>query len=468
MPDYESVPYTGYPIQSAQPRRLAWTSFVFGGPRPVLERARVLEIGCGDGAHLLSVAAFEPGWTLLGVDTSRHGLGLARDGAARCGLTNVTFAEADIASAALEPGVWDFVVAHGVYSWVDPDRRAALRRLVRRALAPSGLACISFNALPGWGVRGRIRDILLRGGGEDPRALIERLLPLQSQHPWGRMLAHELELARSARHDYFMHEYLEEHNEAFWVGDFARAAAEDGLAWVGDSQFDLAAGRTIEAAKAAIGVAGLRGEELADLVSYCQLRSVVLARDDAPRKPPVSEPDLLESAWVSGEVKPTGDEIRLDAACEETMRSPEGLDILVREPLCKMALLELAEIYPDGLRPADLAARAREALAGHGVTPAPEEETALRDGILRLWRAGALDLRLHRESLRREAPARPAISAFTRYEASARPALSTPLGTLLHLTEEERAAVLRVDGHQPADAAIVATLARWGLVDEAS
>ena len=55
---------------AAHPWRLLWTSTVFGGPRPNLARARVLEIGCGDGATLIPIAASEPTWTVLGIVAS--------------------------------------------------------------------------------------------------------------------------------------------------------------------------------------------------------------------------------------------------------------------------------------------------------------------------------------------------------------------------------------------------------------
>lgn len=465
MTDYETIPYLGYPIPAMHPRRLAWTSRVFGGPRPELTRARVLEIGCGDGANLLAVAAFAPDWTLLGLDSSPHGLALAREGALRSGLNNVRFEEADIATATVEPGVWDFVLVHGVYSWIDPERRGALRRLIRRALSPTGLACVSFNALPGWGVRGRIRDILLRGREEDHQELLGRLRAITApDHPWGQLLAHEIDLARGARTDYLMHEYLEEHNDAFWVGDVARAMAADGLGWVGDSQFDMATGRATEQAKALLGVPGLRGEELADLVTYCQLRSIVLARDDAPRQERATDDDLLREAFVYGVVTPKEEGFDLTSATEETMKSAEGVDILVREPLCKMALDELARIHPDALSAAELAERARARLLALGVVAPPEEEQALRDGLLRLWRFGSLEFRIHRPRLRSEPPPRPRLAPFSRYEAGMRPAITTPIGTFLVLDDADRARIRELDETTSASEPIIGVLARWGLL----
>src|SRR5690606_38100561 len=160
-PSYDELPYEGRAIPAAAPAALGLTARAHGGPRPPLERARVLEIGCGDGGHLLPLAFHHPGWTLTGVDASARAVAKAAEGARALGLLNVRFVRADL--AALEPeGEHDYVIAHGVYSWVGERERAALRALIRRALAPEGLAYVSFNAQPGWGVRGRVRHALVR------------------------------------------------------------------------------------------------------------------------------------------------------------------------------------------------------------------------------------------------------------------------------------------------------------------
>src|SRR5690606_1469217 len=132
---------------------LVMTARAHGGPRGPLERARVLELRCGDGANLLPLAFHHPDFTLTGVDSSARAIGVAEESARALGLSNVRFTCADIAAFAPE-GEHDYMIAHGLYSWIDADRREALRRIVRGALAPGGLAYVSFNAQPAWGVRG--------------------------------------------------------------------------------------------------------------------------------------------------------------------------------------------------------------------------------------------------------------------------------------------------------------------------
>lgn len=474
MNEYDSIPYRGLPIAAAHPWRLAWTSFVYGGPRPELAHTRVLEIGCGDGATLLPLAAHQPTWRVHGIDAAPAAIAFARTGVATSRLDNATFACADLAEVDVETAAWDIVIAHGVYSWIDAERRLALRRLVRRVLAPNGLAYISFNALPGWSVRGRVRDILRRGA-EKPLDVLDRVLPNVGTDAWGRLLASELQRAQAARDDYLAHEYLAATNDAFWLGDFVRDAATDGLRWLGDAQFDLPEGRPYEQLRATLAVDGVRGAELADLIGYRQLHCAVLARDDAPCESNPDDAGLVETAIIAGVVAPTRQPFVLDAAAEELMQSAGGVAIHVRDPLAKASLLELARIYPDGLTRLELLERARRVVRGYGIHLNAEADRTVTEGVVRLWRAGALELRLHQPQVAVAAMDRPLVSAFTRYEASVRPAISSRLGVVLPIDAEDESIISKMEGartkHELCEIGgeqkvgeLLALLARWGVL----
>ena len=473
MNDYESTRYLGLPIAAAHPFRLAWTSRVHGGPQPDLIGARILEIGCGDGATLLPLAAHQSSWRVHGIDASRQAIGFAQDGALAANLANATFACEDLAASTVEADSWDIVIAHGVYSWIDPERRAALLRLAYSALAPNGLAYISFNALPGWSVRGTVRHALLHSH-EQSHEVLDRMLAHVGADAWGSLLAAELRRARDCRDDYRVHEYLSAHNEAFWVGDFVRDAAANGLRWIGDAQFDLNEGRPYEQLRASLGIANPRAEEMIDLIGYRQLRCAVLARDNSPISAAPDDAALLHDAVIAGVIAPLRQPFILDDAIAESMRSAGGVDIDVQGSLAKAALLELARIYPSGLRYEDLLDHARRILHEHGLHTQADAHREVAEGVMRLWRAGALELRSHMPVVAGIRPNPPKVSAFTRYEATVRPAISSPLGILLPLDASDRAMVAQFDGSQTefdlrktGDEThvdeLLDLLARWGL-----
>ncbi len=454
-PSYEELPYESRAVPFTAPAALALTARAHGGPRPPLERARVLEIGCGDGANLLPLAASHPEWSLLGIDSSARAIAAAEEGVRALALGNVRFVRADLASVALE-GKHDFVIAHGVYSWIDPERRAALRALIARALAPSGLACVSFNALPGWAVRGRVRDALVRSplspDAARGRALRLRAILGEPANEWALIAARELDRAADAPEAYFAHEYLAEHNEAFWLGDAVRDFARAGLAYVGDATFDRSEGFVEPELRARIGELTsdvVEREELIDLLSYRQLRAAVLCREDAPRVPP-SGPALLDEAWVASVVRATSDPFDPGPEGEEPGVGPRGAEVRVGSALAKMALLVLASDYPRAHRLDALVDNAGERLRQLGVNARREERARLRSGLWQLWQQLEIELRLEDAPLRTEPGERPRASALARYEAARRAVLTTPVHSLLPLDPIDRAIVLRLDGTQTA------------------
>ena len=140
-------------------------------------------------------------------------------------------------------------MAHGLYSWVPESVQEAILALAADHLKPSGIAYISYNAQPGWAIRGLVRDMLLRnnnikrlGGGEakalEAIKLASHLLEdLPSrQYAFGALLAEELERVRDGYPFYVFHEYLAKHNQGFWLSEFVEKARSHGLEYVGDAQ----------------------------------------------------------------------------------------------------------------------------------------------------------------------------------------------------------------------------------------
>jgi SAM-dependent methyltransferase len=142
--------YGYYPETS--PLRLAWAALVQGHQMPT-RGFRYLDAGCGQGLSLILMAAAHPDSEFVGIDFLpehvAHAAGLAR----RCGLTNVRFIESDfteLAPDAAALGQFDYVVCHGITTWVSPEVKRALFSLVGRALKPGGLFYNAYNTYPGW------------------------------------------------------------------------------------------------------------------------------------------------------------------------------------------------------------------------------------------------------------------------------------------------------------------------------
>ena len=167
---YDRLPYTEHAYAESHPDRLSVVARLAGWAPPDVATARILELGCGRGGNLLPMAAGLPGATLVGVDRSHRQIDEARSIATSAGVSNLTFVEASFEDP-LSADPFEFVVAHGVCSWVAPAFRRALLRTIAGALAPSGVAYVSFNVLPGWYERMAARDWLRAHSGGDAREI---------------------------------------------------------------------------------------------------------------------------------------------------------------------------------------------------------------------------------------------------------------------------------------------------------
>ena len=109
------------------------------------------ELGCGQGVTANMLAATHPHGAFHAIDAMPVHIDHARRLAAEAAIPNIRFHCVDFTTALdLELPSFDYIVAHGVYSWVDSTSQRALRRFFDRRLKPGGLVYVSYNAMPGW------------------------------------------------------------------------------------------------------------------------------------------------------------------------------------------------------------------------------------------------------------------------------------------------------------------------------
>ncbi|GAA5484135.1 class I SAM-dependent methyltransferase [Haloferula sargassicola] len=135
---------------------------------PLVDSCRLLEIGCASGHNLLPLAERFPDSTFHGIDFSDSAIRAAEQAARAVGLENITFEHADLTDWQPPEEPFDFVIAHGMLSWIPDGAKAALLDLIPRCLAESGLASLSYNTLPGWALRHEAAAMLPALGALDP------------------------------------------------------------------------------------------------------------------------------------------------------------------------------------------------------------------------------------------------------------------------------------------------------------
>jgi SAM-dependent methyltransferase len=451
---------------------------------------RLAELGCGDGSNLLSLAFYDPGSTFIGIDSSCAQLDSARNSAERLGLRNIHFVQADVRD--LDPAKYspcDFVIAHGLYSWVPDNARDAILNFCRQALAPSGLAYISYNAQPGWATRRLVRETLLRSravreapiqdkGTRAIEVAAQLLADLPSQeYASAVVLADELERVRQGKPYYVFHEYLAEVNDGFWLGEFVDRARRHGLDYVTDAMFCRWEGHIPELLKSALAKRDLdriEQEEAADLLCHRYFRASILCRADAPRLPGCRQ-HLLGEVYIATSLSAQTDPFNLTDGVVERFHGTGGPEITLNASITKAAAILLAAQWPIGMRLGALYRKAAGLLAGHGIAVAANAQTQLSDDLITLFEAGQVDLRLREPTHQTDVPDYPQAHALARFEAGHRDALTTPYHQPLPFEPQSLTLVRDVDGSRSrvelgrafgeelVDRTLE-TLARWGLL----
>ena len=158
---YSELGYKSMPFPYTTPATLEAYAALVGVSAPNPKTARVLELGATYGGNIISQALFNPDATFVGIELSQEQVEKGNEVIANAGLTNVSLIQSDIASIGSEIGTFDYIIAHGLYSWVDDGVKDALLRLIDEHLAEDGIAYISYNTYPGWHTMDEVRQLMM-------------------------------------------------------------------------------------------------------------------------------------------------------------------------------------------------------------------------------------------------------------------------------------------------------------------
>jgi Predicted methyltransferase regulatory domain/Methyltransferase domain len=375
---YDVVPYPGHPFAQTHPDRLATLGTLFRIDPPAPDACRVLELGCGDAGNLAPMALALPGTRVLGVDASERAIDRGRELVDALGLANATLEAAPIEELDLQPGSFDYVIAHGVYSWVEEQVRDRLLWLCRHALSPRGIAYVSYNALPGGRLSGALRDMLVfhTAGLDDPderieqaRALLRYLITSWTDgHEFGAIMRRHAERLLERGEQTLFHDELAAVNQPVYFHEFVAHAERHGLQYLAEADFfEMQMGvLPDEVSDELLQIEDtVRREQYLDFIKGRMFRQTLLCRAEIEldRSP---QPLVLESLAVSSPAE------RVDGSEREgrvTFQGPAGSKLTTDHPLVIRALTEVAHSWPAAvwvreLIPADASEADRAALCG--------------------------------------------------------------------------------------------------------
>ena len=247
MTTYDDIPYPSYAYWQASPSAMAGVAGVFGLNVPDVATAKVLEIGCASGGNILPLAMQYPQAEFTGLDLSDHQIDEARNQVSKLSLKNINFIAGSLLDVDLSGKKFDFIIAHGVFSWVPEEVQDGIFALCRHHLSDNGLAYISYNTLPGWNAVQTIRDMMLYHGKrfEDPAMKVKearRMLSFVAENlsnasgAYKMQLEQEINTLQQADDNYLLHDHLEAVNDPCYFHQFMSRAQQHQLGYLGDAE----------------------------------------------------------------------------------------------------------------------------------------------------------------------------------------------------------------------------------------
>lgn len=471
LPSYDELPYDSLPLPETQPDFLAAVARLHGFDAPDPSAARILELGCAQGGNLIPLAWRWPGSDCVGVELSRV---QAEAGAAfvqALGLSNVRIVHGDLAALPGDLGQFDYIIAHGVFSWVPPSVRQALFEVCRRHLSPHGIAYISFNVAAGWHALQPLRAALIERTAAElpaPKRHQQALRVLDElQAEWrDPFLLKEIAYLKTAAPSYLFHEYLAEFNAPMGFGEFASQLDAHGLRYVGEA----GPRRAVVELEDAWGLipesmAGrwLDAEAALDDALAIRFRRALIARADAPcAQPPQAE--ALRSLAFYADLR-SDEEIDLEASVEQRFLNPAGNTFPVAQPAMKAAVMALSAAYPGALDYMALLSAAARVLAQYDASPGLDE-AQFREALFQLVMAHGVMPTVAAGAFAAEPGERPCANVLARQQANSPGwVVSGARHVAMDLDPAGRMLLSALDGSQTVDALAArmqATLAHSG------
>ncbi|VWL85894.1 class I SAM-dependent methyltransferase [Oceanivirga miroungae] len=240
---YDSVGYLSKAFYQTLPYAQKLNMKLFGFDTKKLENARVLEIGCSYGGNILTFAMANKNSYCVGIDLSGEQIKKGKELVDRLGVKNLELIEMDITNFDENLGMFDYIICHGVYSWVPKNVQDAILKVIKKHLNKNGSAVISYNTYPGWKSIEVIKDIMnfrtsyLDVDGMQKLPYGKGAMEFVKSAPYLKEVASRVDDIMNKDDYYLYHEYFEIFNEPMYLVDFSKKLEANGLSHVSDMNY---------------------------------------------------------------------------------------------------------------------------------------------------------------------------------------------------------------------------------------
>ena len=434
---YDEVLYPSGLYSQTHPDRLASVATLFGmDPAPV-DHCRVLELGCNDGNNLIAMAYALPESQFTGIDLAAKPIATGSALIEELGLENVSLRQLDLSETAPDIGRFDYIIAHGLYSWVPEAARDKLLAVCGAHLSDNGVAYVSYNVYPGCHFRDLTRGMMRYHAAKfsepehkirQARALLKFLVEAKKElEPYHQILQRELDRALSRSDAALFHDDLNAINHPVYFHEFVEHAARHGLQYVSEAtlrSMPAASYRpyVIEQLNKIDPTDVVTREQYNDFLMGRTFRQTLLCRKAVSLYQP-SPSERLRRLRCAADLRPASSIPDLRSATAEIFIGPGAGKIETNRPLVKLALAELGAVWPQSMSFDDLVRCVEgelEMATGHEKT-----KQELSEALLQAHLAGQIELHAHRERLVARVSERPTASALARLQLQKGLAVST-------------------------------------------
>ncbi len=361
---YDQVRYPSRPLWVTHPSSLGAMARLYGLTTAPAERCRVLDIGCGEGGNLLPMAAALPHSRFLGLDLAGDAVAIGAESARALSLRNIELKQANILDAGRDLGEFDYVIAHGVYTWVPSEVQERLLQLCAELLAPNGVAYISYYVYPGGYVREALRNMLLLHTKDvlDPYARVDESLKLlaalaeerRKPDPWHAVVRQELDEFRKCSPEEIFHDDLASEYHQVYFKEFIERCRAHGLDYLCEAELaDMTPFGFGEQATETLNQLAskdrIQWEQYLDFFRFRKLRRTLLCRRDAAHNP-APDPAALAGLYLSSQAQ------RVETGDPSTHRWKGAGNAVIETPDPEVSALlqRLSASWPEAIAGSDL------------------------------------------------------------------------------------------------------------------
>jgi len=244
--EYNAAPYHSYPFGQTHPTHLHTLAKLFKLNPSAVENARILELGCAGGGNIIPVALQFPRAEVLGIDLAEKQIEDGVKQIEHLKLNNITLRQQSILDFEAREGKFDYIICHGVYSWVSEAVKDKILQICHEHLTPNGIAYVSYNTLPGWNMVNSVRELMLwhTQSIQDPmlkaqqaRSVLKFLVDgLQEDNSsYAQVLRNEINLLSKQGDFYLLHEHLSSFNHPVYFHQFMERANRHHLSYLSDA-----------------------------------------------------------------------------------------------------------------------------------------------------------------------------------------------------------------------------------------